>query len=228
LRFGCSDRNISLLRRALSIEAPSAVAVAPVMRLLGFRPTVPAFDAVLREQTLRSLCDLPGVVAVYGGRHGPDELGPRLVASIWEANAAMEAALEACLRGGRVHPEQLENVEDLAVEVHVPELVFHAPAGLDRPRIIRTLRGNIRPGQIESYIREVKSGLAADLAAGHGPTAFYLARGASADAFLTLSAWESWTAIELATGGDIARPMATRHPELISTWEATHYEAIDP
>jgi hypothetical protein len=44
---------------------------------------------------------------------------------------------------------------------------------------------------------------------------------------VTLSVWESWSAIEAATGGDVRRPMATRHPERIIAWEATHLEIIE-
>jgi hypothetical protein len=42
-----------------------------------------------------------------------------------------------------------------------------------------------------------------------------------------VSVWESWSALEAATGGDIRRPIATRHPERIERWDAAHFEVID-
>ena len=68
----------------------------------------------------------------------------------------------------------------------------------------------------------------ADVAAGHGPIRFYLARDGSSEGFVTVSVWNGWAAIERATGGDIQRPTATRRPELIQSFDATHFEAIDP
>jgi hypothetical protein len=44
---------------------------------------------------------------------------------------------------------------------------------------------------------------------------------------VAVSVWSGWPAIELATGGDVRQPMATRRPELIESFDATHYEAID-
>lgn len=203
------------------------MAVAPVIRLFGFRPTRPAFDNVLRDWIVPAMRGQAGVIEVYPGRQGPDELGPRLVASIWESDAAMDFALGGSARLDGRQPEELDGMADPTVEVLSAEITFRAEDAVDRPRIIRALRGRARPGQLARYIEEARAGVAADVAAGHGPSAFYLARGDSADAFVALSVWTSWGAIELATGGDIRRPTATRHPELIESWEATHYEAID-
>jgi hypothetical protein len=44
---------------------------------------------------------------------------------------------------------------------------------------------------------------------------------------VAVSVWSGWRAIELATGGDVRQPMATRRPELIESFDATHFEAID-
>ena len=43
---------------------------------------------------------------------------------------------------------------------------------------------------------------------------------------MTLSVWSSWSALEIATGGDVNRPIATRHAERIHVWEAVHYELL--
>ena len=96
-----------------------------------------------------------------------------------------------------------------------------------RARILRTLRGNVRPGERDAYIEQARLGYLADIEAGHGPLAIHLGTGSGDDDFVTLSVWESWSAIEAATGGDVRRPMATRHPELIIAWEATHLEIIE-
>lgn len=66
----------------------------------------------------------------------------------------------------------------------------------------------------------------ADIANGGGPLSLYLGSNAD-DTFVTVSIWDGWSAVEAATGGDVARPMATRHPERLVEWEATHFEIID-
>ena len=57
--------------------------------------------------------------------------------------------------------------------------------------------------------------------------ALYLATD-GVDAFVTMSAWRSWHDIELATGGDIHRPRATRHPERLVAWDVEHFELVRP
>ncbi len=204
------------------------MAVAPVVRMFGFRPTRPAFDNVIRDWIVPAICGQPGVVDAYAGRHGPDELGPRLVVSIWESRAAMDAAFDGVAGPGGLPPEALDGMTEGSVEVLEPEIAYHADGTLDAPRIIRIFRGCVQPGQRARYVEETRAGVAADVAAGHGPMAFYLARGTSAEAFVAVSVWSTWTTIELATGGDVRQPMATRRPELIEAFDATHFEAIDP
>jgi quinol monooxygenase YgiN len=203
------------------------VALLPVVRLFGFRPTRPAFDNVIREWIVPTIRAQPGVVDAYVGRHGPDELGPRLVASVWESRTAMESAFGGTDRIGGVQPEGLDGMTDGSVEVLSPDIVYRVAGAAEAPRIIRILRGCAQPGQRERYVEEARAGVFADVAAGHGPSAFYLARGASPEAFVAVSVWSDWRAIELATGGDIRQPMATRRPELIESFDATHFEAID-
>ncbi len=72
-----------------------------------------------------------------------------------------------------------------------------------------------RPGSARSPISE----------GGHGPLALYLAL-EEPDRFVTLSVWSSWSALEVATGGDVGRPVATRHEERLLAWEAAHYEVL--
>jgi hypothetical protein len=201
--------------------------LAPVIRLFSFRPTRPSFDSVLRNEAIPSLRGLPDLQAMYVGRQGPDELGPRLVASVWPSLESMDNAMGGAVDWAGFHPERLQDVVEEAVEVLSLAVSFKS-AGAESARILRTLRGRILPGKRAAYIEEARAGVEADGEAGHGPLAYYLATGESEDTFVTLSAWSSWTAIEMATGGDIRRPLATRHPELIAAWEATHYEALEP
>lgn len=202
------------------------MAVVPVVRLFGFRPTRPAFDNVIRDWIVPTIRVRPGFIDVYAGRHGPDELGPRLVISVWESQSAMESLFDAARPGG-VQPERMDGMTDASAEVLSPDVAHHADGVVEAPRIIRILRGNTQPGQLTRYIQEAHAGVLADVAAGHGPSAFYLARGDSPEGFVAISVWTGWRAIELATGGDVRRPMATRRPELIKSFDATHFEAID-
>lgn len=203
------------------------VAVVPVVRLFGFRPTRPAFDNAVRDWIAPALRSRPGFIDVYAGRHGPDELGPRLVISIWESGEAMDRVFAAPASTDGFHPEQLDGITDVAVDVLLPEVAYRADRPAAPPRIIRVLRGCTQPGQRTRYIEQTRSGVAADVAAGHGPTAFYLAGGDAPEAFVAVSVWTGWPSIEVATGGDVRRPTATRRPELIEAFDATHFEAID-
>lgn len=199
---------------------------APVIRVIRFRCLRPGFDASLRSELIPGLRTKQGLLGVAAGRHGPDELGWRLVASVWASDAARTAALRdgaspfACLSD----PAAVADVEfeDLTVRV----LVENGSDGA--PGIIRELRGHIRPGELDAYIEEARNGTIADRESGGGPLALYLGTsGSKPDEFLTVSTWADWSAIERATGGDIRRPLATRHPERIVGFGVTHYEAID-
>ena len=203
------------------------MAVVPVVRLFGFRPTRPAFDTVIRDRIVPTICAQPGAIDAYAGRHGPDELGPRLIVSVWASRAAMEAAFDGPAGSVEPRPEDLDAIADGNVEVLTAEIAYHADGAREGPRIIRVLRGCARPGQLGRYIEATRAGVAADVAEGHGPLAFYLAQGESADGFVAVSTWSGWPAIEAATGGDVRQPLSTRRPELIERYDARHFEIID-
>lgn len=203
------------------------MAVVPVVRLFGFRPTRPAFDNAIRDLIVPTICAQPGAIDVYAGRHGPDELGPRMVVSVWESRAAMEAAFGGPARPGEPRPEALDGITDASVEVLQTEIAYHADDAREPARIIRILSGCTQPGQLERYIQATRAGVAVDVAEGHGPLAFYLAHGDTPEGFVAVSTWSGWSAIEAATGGDIREPLSTRRPELIETYDATHFEIID-
>jgi len=175
---------------------------------------------------LPDLRRLPGLVDVFLGRRGPEELGPRLNASVWTSRETMIAGVGEDFDPPIFHPEYIDETSDRMLEI-LPLAISMPFDGVGTPRILRTLRGRARPGEREAYIEEARNGTIADIDAGGGPLALHLAIGPGDDDCLTVSVWESWSALETATGGDVQRPVATRHPERIERWEASHFEVID-
>lgn len=201
------------------------MSVTPAIRVVRFRCVRPGLDAALRSELIPSLRLVPGHVGVVAGRQGPDELGSRLLASVWTSADALSAAFVPGMGSlaGLPDPDAVADVEteDLAVQV-----LFEAPQGAS-PGIVRALRGWVRPGQLAAYVEDARRGMQEDVEAGRGPVAFYLATPDSrTDEFLTVSAWSDWGAIERATGGNIQQPLVTRHPERIVAFDVVHYEAI--
>jgi len=93
------------------------------------------------------------------------------------------------------------------------------------PALLRLFRGTVRPGELEDYVSEVRTGTLADAETGRGPAALYLATDPPDD-FVTVSLWSSWEAIALATGGDIARPTITKDSRRLVGIEVAHYETV--
>jgi hypothetical protein len=203
------------------------VSEPPVIRVFRCRPLRGAFDEILRGVMLPELARLPGVTALYAGRQGPDDIGTRVVVSVWTSRAAMEATMGLDVEQSHFHPEYLPETEDRAVEVLPVELALSfddadGPAGT---AILRFAGGRVHAGQMAAYVESVREGTEADVAAGTGPTALFVAR-QSEDAFLTLSVWRSWSDIQVATGADLTRPVSTRRAEGLVEFEANHYESI--
>jgi hypothetical protein len=197
-----------------------------IIRLFRFRPVGSAFDSILRGVMLPELRQMPGLVDVFLGRRGPDELGPRLNATVWTSREAMVAGVGENFDPPIFHPEYIDETTDRVLEI-LPLAISMPFDGVGTPRILRTFRGTCRPGERDAYIEEARNGTIADVDAGRGPLALHLAIGPGDDDFVTISVWESWTAVETATGGDVRRPVATRHPELIARWDAEHFEHIE-
>jgi hypothetical protein len=193
-----------------------------VIRLFSFRAVMPAFDEILRHELMPELCTKPGLVDCYSGRQGPD--GSRLVASVWRDQAAMVDAL-GLEPGGPFHPEYMDATTDRAVAALGLRISERFPVA-EAPRILRILRGRVKPGELDAYVEDVRHGTAHDADSPNGPTSLYL--GVDADgSFATVSAWRDWHHIELATGGDIHRPRATRRPERLLDWDVDHYEIVE-
>jgi heme-degrading monooxygenase HmoA len=197
-----------------------------VIRLFRFRPVRSAFDGILREVMLPDLRRMPGLVDVHLGRRGPDDLGPRLLATVWASHESMVEAVGEGFDRPIFHPEYLQETTDRELEF-MPLAISMASDGSATATILRTLRGQVVPGQRDVYIEHAREGYLADIDAGRGPLAIHIGTGPGDDDFVTLSVWRSWDTLEAATGGDIRRPMATRHPELIVQWDAAHFEIIE-
>jgi hypothetical protein len=198
------------------------------LRLFTFRPARAGFDALLRDGLVPDLLAFPQLVDLHVGRQGPDELGMRLVASVWASREAMVAAVGDDPDPPTFHPEHLDETTDRTLEIVdlLVALRFDTPDVPSANGIVRLVRGRVRPGTLEAYRDIVVAGTWADVRAGHGPGSLYLASGSDGDGFLTLSVWGSWAALERATGGDIHHPIATRHAEQIVEWSVEHYEVL--
>jgi hypothetical protein len=196
----------------------------PVIRLFSFRAARPAFDEILRDEIVPDLWTLPGIVDCYSARQGPEELGPRVVASVWRTRAEMTGALGEDLDASRFHPEYLDETTDRRLEV-MPLAIEQRYEAPEPARILRILRGSVKPGEIGAYVEDVRAGLNLDAARPDGPVSLYLAA-AEPDAFITLSAWRSWAHIERATGGDLRRPRSTSRPERLVEWDVSHFEIV--
>lgn len=195
-----------------------------VIRLFQFRPVRTAFDSILRDDMIPGLLEMPGISDLYLGRQGPDELGPRLLATIWTSREAMSSAVGESFDRPIFRPERLAETVDRALEFHPLEfgVRFGRP---DPPGVLRLVRGRIRSGELGAYVAEARAGTLEDAADGAGPMALYLA-GTGPDAFVTLSVWADWATLQQATGGDVDRPIATRHAHRLLSWHARHFESI--
>ena len=204
----------------------ATVADTAVMRILHFQPHRIDFDSQLREQFIPILRNQAGLLDLIAGRHGPDERGPRIVASVWAADAVV-ALPPWTDRGALDAGGPAATTDERRPEV-MPVRVSFRGQGTDAARVLRIFRGRVRADELDRYIDEAETGTQADGAAGRGPLALYIATvDTIPDAFVTVSAWSEWSVIEAATGGDIRRPVATRHPERLVESEATHYEVIE-
>ena len=194
----------------------------PVIRLFTFRPARPAFDEILRTELIPELCSQVGLVDCYSGRQGPDELGQRIVASIWRDRAAMVEAVSETL--GVFRPDRLEETTDRVLEI-MPLRVAEKFALDGEPRILRVLRGRVRPGEMERLragrpSRDGPRHRERDGARGPVPRRG-CARWLPDHVGLARLARH-----RAATGGDVHRPRATRQPERLVDFEVDHYEMV--
>jgi len=196
----------------------------PVIRLFRFRPARVEFDRTLRTIMVPDLRRIDGVIDVHVGRHGAEQLGDRIVATIWTDRAAMNAGMGPSLAESTFHPDRLPDTTDQELEAHELDVMLRFPGG-PPSTLLRLFRGQVRPGELAEYIEEARAGTLADVKAEQGPAALYLAADPP-DRFVTLSLWPDWSAIERATGGDVRRPMATKDSARIVDMDIVHYEVV--
>ncbi|HEY7937914.1 MAG TPA: hypothetical protein VID26_12400 [Candidatus Limnocylindrales bacterium] len=196
-----------------------------ILRIFRCRPLRGAFDEILREVLVPQLRLRPGISAVYVGRQGPDDVGSRLIASLWTSRAAMIEAMGTDIEASKFVPEHLAETVDHELDV-LPLSIALRFATTDTPRILRLAEGKIAAGQLSEYVRETREGADRDASTRHGPLALYLSEQLPSG-FVTLSAWRSWSDIEAATGADVRRPVTTQRADRLTAFHATHYEAID-
>jgi hypothetical protein len=195
-----------------------------VLRLFKFRPVRTAFDPLLRETIVPALLAYPGLRDLYVGRQGPGELGPRQVATVWDSRDAMAAAVGESFEHPTFMPEHLHETQDRELDV-LPLAFGYRFIRPERPGLLRIVEGEVYLGGLERYIELARAGTLADAENGRGPLALYLAP-RPPKGFVTLSTWSDWATLQEATGGDVDRPIATRHSRMLSAWQADHYEAI--
>jgi hypothetical protein len=197
-----------------------------ILRLFAFRPlgSGAAFDAALRDAVLPDLLAIDGVRDAYVGRHGPDENGERVIASVWASRLQMAAHLGESSDIGRFHAELVHDFTSSRLDV----LPIHVAVSTERPeppRILRVFRGEVREGETEAYLEEARAGTLSDAAMNEGLVALYL--GVEwPSRFVTVSAWTGWAAIEEATGGNTRQPLATRNAERLVAFDVGHYEIL--
>ncbi len=196
----------------------------PVIRLFRFRPARVEFDKTLRTIMVPDLRRMESLIDVHVGRHGAEQLGDRIVATIWTDRSSMNAAIGPSLADSTFHPDRLSDTTDQQLEVRELDLLLRFPGG-PPSTLLRLFRGQVKPGELAAYIEEARAGTLADVEAQRGPAALYLAADPP-DRFLTLSLWPDWSAIERATGGDVHRPMSTKDSARIVDMDIVHYEVV--
>ena len=196
----------------------------PVIRLFRCRPVRGAFDAILRDVMIPDLRARPGLVDVHAGRTGGDELGERLVASVWESRPAMVGSLGETIASSPFHPEYLAETADRSIEVLDVATMLRFGEIVDAA-VLRLARGRVRSGELAAYVEEVRCGVLEDRERGVGPGALYVGV-AGPDEFVTVSTWDGWASIEAATGADTQSPVATQHGQRLESFEVTHYEIV--
>lgn len=195
------------------------------LRVITFAATGPeaSVDAALRDVAIPALLREPVVCEAWIGRTGRPEVRRRVLASTWtDAPADPESAPDfIALRTPGVAGSEsvVDRLEQVDVQVH---------ARFDRTdaaRILRVFRGRAKPGELDAYVVAARAGMTADAERFDGLVTFVLGP-KSADEFLTVSTWTSWTAVEEATGGSVQQPFATRNADRLVDFTVEHHEIL--
>jgi len=206
---------------------------------VGFETLV---DAALRESCLPALLGHEGIVDAWAGRKGTRSDPSRVLATTW-AWPPRATTTAAAPEGGvatDLGTDGQPDAPDLAVLRAISaagtsltidtaltvDLAIHLR--FDRPepaRILRVFHGTVRPGELDAYVADARTGTMADAVVNEGLVAFALGPAAE-DAFVTVSAWTGWPAIEQATGGNTRVPIATRNAIRLTGFEVSHFELL--
>ena len=196
----------------------------PVIRLFRFRPALVEFDKTLRTIMVPDLRRMDGLIDVHVGRHGAEQLGDRIVATIWTDRPSMKRRSGRRWRTRRSIPIGCPTRRASSSRSASSTSCSGSRAGRRR-RSSACSAARSSPGELAAYIEEARAGTLADVEAQRGPAALYLAADPP-DRFLTLSLWPDWSAIERATGGDVHRPMSTKDSARIVDMDIVHYEVV--
>jgi hypothetical protein len=198
-----------------------------VLRLFRFRATAPSavIDSTLRDSLVPGMRENEGLVDLFVGRQGTNDANRRVIATVWESASMLAEALDDPSGGDRLESALSSMTAEADVRTMPIAISIAVPSPPEPPHVLRVFEGEVRKGEMEAYLAEARGGTFEDLAAEHGPSALYLAV-ASETRFATISTWTDWTRIEAATGGNIRRPIATRHARLLVAGGASHYEIL--
>ena len=183
----------------------------------------PELDAALRDELVPELSRLPDLRHCFTARQGRAGEEVRIIASVWGGARPVPESPEALPigRAGR-------QIKPLLERAQVEQLPIEVQARFERPesaRILRVFRGHVVAGEMDAYLEEAQRGMLADASINSGLSAFYLGT-ERPDDFVTVSAWSSWSAIEMATGGDVRRPFVTRNSARLASHEVAHFEVL--
>lgn len=198
--------------------------IARYLRVVTFAPDghESSVDAALRDVCLPALLDHPCVVDAWIGRRGTRLDQRRVIASTWTelpGDSPPDAGVLEQLAASVGSPLPTDDAQTLELAVHNRFDRFE-PA-----RILRVFRGQVKLGELEAYIDEARSGMLADAMVNDGLVAFALGADPP-EAFVTVSAWTGWPAIEEATGGNTRRPIATRNRVRLAGFDVVHFELL--
>jgi len=198
------------------------MSVHGVLRLFACRPEAAAVDLILRDVVAPGVLARRGLLDVFMARHGDEDDDARVVCTVWAPDAAPTDAIEHDLlvAGGATFGRETASRLDV-----LPVRIALRHDGRTEPAVLRVFRGTVRDGAFDTYLEAARSGALFDGATNLGAVALYLAAAAAPD-FITVSAWVDWDSIAAATGGNIRRPFATRHQELLERVDAQHYEIL--
>jgi len=215
------------------------------LRVVTFHPVGPEtlVDAALRETCLPALLGRDGIVDAWAGRKGSRSDPRRVLVTTWvdapSDSTTSAPAMGAPAEAANAHDDQPDAPDlatlhaitsagtSLTIDTSLAvELAVHLR--FDRPepaRILRVFHGTVRPGELDAYVADARTGTMADAVVNDGLVAFALGP-AAADAFVTVSAWTGWPAIEEATGGNTRVPTATRNAIRLTGFEVSHFELL--